>query len=90
MTVAAANDATSAVYPRKNCDLRITGTGTWTVEVQEQYPDASWVSIPGESYTAATARVIEPASARPLRAKCTAYTSGSPVVSLWADAAGAR
>lgn len=90
LTVAAANDTSAAVYPRWRTDFRVTGTFSATVVVQEQWPDGTWVSIPGESYTAATAKILDQAVPRPLRAKCTAYTSGTPVVLLAADGAGGR
>lgn len=90
LTVAAANDTSTAVYPRQRTDVRVTGTFTATIVMQEQWPDGTWNAIPGESYTAATAKIIDQAVPRPLRARCTAYTSGTPVVLLAADGAGAR
>lgn len=89
-TFSAANQTSDAVYPRGRTDMRITGTFTATVVIQEQWPAGTWTDIPGESYTAATAKIIDQAVPRPLRAKCSAYTSGSPVILLAADGAGAR
>jgi hypothetical protein len=97
VTVAAANDAATLVgFPSAGyCSLQITGTFSGTITFEETCDNTNWVAVsmipvgqqPAYATAVTTATAVGIWSAPTFaytgfRARCSTYTSGSPVLTL--------